>query len=120
MAEKTALHDQVSAKLAVVDAVPGFAGERIWLTFYLCGHPEKLRSVAEALAAQGWQNTGDWDSAFLYPKVEVERTVPSIVAVARRVQTLCEANAVDLLNIDADTSCDVRTSRFVTLYLSYG
>ena len=113
MTQKTALHDQIGANLAALDAVPGFSAERLWLTVYLSGHPDELRLVAEALSA------GDWESAFLYPKVEVERTAPSIVAVARRVQTLCELHAVDLLNIDADTSCDVQTSRFVTLYLSH-
>tara|TARA_R110002124_G_scaffold244268_1_gene409360 strand:- start:461 stop:823 length:363 start_codon:yes stop_codon:yes gene_type:complete len=119
MTQKTALHDQIGANLAALDAVPGFSAERLWLTVYLSGHPDELRLVAEALSAEGWRNTGDWESAFLYPKVEVERTAPSIVAVARRVQTLCELHAVDLLNIDADTSCDVQTSRFVTLYLSH-
>lgn len=38
--------------------------------------------------------------------------------IAQSVQTLCEAHEVEVLNIDADTSPDVRGSQFVTLYQS--
>jgi hypothetical protein len=118
MTGKGSLDEQVSTNLATVEALPHFAGKRLWLTFYLCGQPERLKQVAEALDTQGWQNTGDWESAFLYPKVQVERTAEAIVDVARSVQALCEGHAVDIINIDADTAPDVRRSQFVTLYWS--
>jgi hypothetical protein len=71
---KGSLHDQVSANLLKMEAMPHFAAH-VWLTFYLCGPPERLMLVAEALASDGWQNTGDWEGAFLDPKVQVEREV---------------------------------------------
>ncbi len=116
MTGKGSLHEQVSANLPALEANPQFTGARVWLTFYLCGKPFKLRPVAEALAEKGWRNTGDWEGAFLYPKLQVERTASAIVEVARLVQTLCEAHAVDILAIDADTSPDVRRSEFMTLF----
>lgn len=118
MIGKGSLHEQVITNLATVEALAHFAGNRLWFTFYLCGQPEHLKQVAEALDADGWQNTGDWEGAFLYPKVEVERTAATIVDVAQSMQALCERHAVDILTIDADTSPDVRRSQFVTLYRS--
>jgi len=118
MTEKGSFQKQVSGNLLKMEAMPQFAVERLWLTFYLCGPPERLKLVAERLAADGWQNTGDWEGAFLYPKVQVERTVSAIVSVALSVQALCDSFTVDLLHIDADTSPDVRRSQFVTLYVS--
>ena len=118
MTTNGSLHEQVRANLAVVNALPHFTGNRLWLTFYLCGQPERLKQVAGTLDTKGWQNTGDWEGAFLYPKVQVERTTAAIVDVAQWVQTLCEMHAVDILNIDADTSPDVWQSQFVTLFRS--
>lgn len=118
MTGKGSLREQVIANLATVEALAHFAGNRLWLTFDLSGQPEHLKQIADALDAQGWQNTGDWEGAFLYPKVQVERTAGAIVEVAQSVQALCEAHAVDIINIDADTSPDVKRSQFVTLYWS--
>lgn len=64
MTGKGPLHEQVSANFLKMEAMPHFAARRLWLTFYLCGSPERLKLVAEALAAKGWQNTGDWEGAF--------------------------------------------------------
>ena len=118
MASKGSFHEQVSANLLKMEAMPDFAAERLWLTFYLCGPPERLNLVADALAADGWQNIAGWEGAFLYPKVQVERTASAIVEVARSVQALCDRHAVDVLRIDADTSPDVRRSQFFTVYVS--
>jgi hypothetical protein len=118
MADKGSLHEQVSANLLKMEAMPHFAAERVWLTFYLCGPPERLKLVADALAADDWQNTAGWEGAFLYPKVQVERTASAIVQVARSVQALSDRHAVDVLHIDADTSQDVRQSQFITVYVT--
>ena len=112
------LDEQVKANLAKVEARPQFTGERLWLTFYLCGPPENLQTVSHALADDGWLNTDGWEGAFLYPKLEVERTAAAILAVAEAVQSLCRAHGIEVLNIDADTSPDVQRSEFVTLYRS--
>lgn len=118
MTGKDALMEQVTANLSAVDALPEFSGNRLWLTFYLSAEPVRLEQLANALAAAGWRNTGDWEGAFLYPKIEVERTAAAILEIARWLQKLCEEHGVDLLNIDADTSPDVRVSRFVMLLQS--
>lgn len=110
------LYEQVRANLAKVDAAPQFTGKRVWLTFYLCGPPENLQSVSQALADEGWLNTDGWEGAFLYPKVEADRTAAAIVAVAEATRGLCAAHGIEILDIDADTSPDVQRSQFVNLY----
>jgi len=112
------LDEQVRANLAKVDATPQFTGNRMWLTFYLCGRPENLRPVSQALAERGWLNTEGWEGAFLYPKWEVDRTATAILAVAETMRGLCDAHGIEILNIDADTSPDVQNSNCVTLYRS--
>lgn len=110
------LNEQVRANLAKIDAASDFSGNRVWLTFYLSGPPEKLRWVAEALADMGWLNADGWEGAFLYPKVQADKTARAIVEVAHTAQDLCDAHDVEILTIDADTSPDVQSSTFVTLY----
>ena len=110
--------EQVISNLAKVDVTPQFTGKRLWLTFYLCGPPENLQTVSQALADDHWLNTDGWIGAFLYPKLEVERTASAIVAVAEAVRALCNHHSIEILNIDADTSPDVQHSTFVTLYRS--
>jgi hypothetical protein len=112
------LAEQVRANLAKVDAAPQFTGKRVWLTFYLCGPPQNLQTVSQALADDGWLNTDGWEGAFLYPKLEVDRTATAILAVAEAMRALCDGRGIEVLNIDADTTPDVQHSEFVTLYRS--
>jgi hypothetical protein len=112
------LDEQIRRNLAKVDAMPEFIVKRLWLTFYLCGHPDRLQTISEALANDGWISIDGWEGAFLYPKLEVDRTANAIVSVAGAVRALCDAHDIEILNIDADTSADVQHSKFVTLYLS--
>jgi len=113
-----ALDEQVRTNLAQVNAAPQFAGNRLWLTFYLSGSPENLQQVSQALAESGWLNVDGCEGGFLYPKVQTDKTETAIVDVALAAQDLCGAHGVEILNIDADTSCDVQRSEFVTLYQS--
>ena len=46
----------------------------------------------------------------------VDLTVIAIVEVAQTAQELCDANRIEILNIDADTSPDVFRSEFVIHY----
>jgi hypothetical protein len=118
MDRTTSVDEQVRANLAKLDAVPAFVGDRLWLTFYLSGPPANLWLISEALASNGWHNTDGWEGAFLYPKVEVNRTATAIVDLAESTKALCDPHQVEILNIDADTSPDVQRSQFVTLYRS--
>lgn len=118
MAQYPSLAEQVKANLPKLDARPEFGAERLWLTFYLMGPPENLQQVSEGLKARGWVNVDGWEGAFLYPKVQVGKSVEAIVRVAEFTQELCAPHDIEILNIDADTSPDVERSQFVTLYRS--
>ena len=118
MAQRKSLAEQVEANLRKVDARPEFGGDQLWLTFYLIGPPENLQQVAETLKARGWVNVDGWEGAFLYPKVQVEKSVDAVVRAAEATQELCVPNDVEILNIDADTSSDVERSQFMTLFRS--
>ncbi len=91
-------------------------GTHLWLTFYLSGQPVDLWRLSEALESNGWVNVGGWETAFLYPKIQVEKSSSAIVQAAEAARELCARHGVEIINIDADTSPDVRRSRFVTLY----
>jgi hypothetical protein len=130
------VEEQVRANLRKVEQQLEFAGHRLWLTFYLCGPPERLEQVSAALGKSGWTNLEGWEAGFLYPKVQVEKTnlegweggflypkvqvektVSSIVEAAQRAQQLCAEPGAEILNIDADTTPNMN-SRCVTLYRS--
>jgi hypothetical protein len=116
MAQSNTFAEQVEANLPKVDARPEFSGDRLWLTFYLMGPPENLQQVSESLKACGWVNVDGWEGAFLYPKVQVEKSVEAVVRAAEATQELCAPHGIEILNIDADTSPDVERSKLVTLY----
>jgi len=118
MAQSNTFAEQVEANLPRLDARPEFGGDRIWLTFYLMGPPESLQEVSESLKAGGWVNVDGWEGAFLYPKVQVEKSIEGVVRVAEETQALCIPHGIKILNIDADTTPDVERSQFVTLYRS--
>ena len=110
--------EQVEANLSKLNAQPGFGADSLWLTFYLSGPPEYLQQVSQTLKARGWANVGGWESAFLYPKVQVEKSTEAIVETAEAMRELCAPHNIQILEIDADTSPVVSRSTFVTLYSS--
>lgn len=116
MALSSMFAEQVEANLPKLAAQPDLGGDQLWLTFYLMGPPENLKKVSESLKARGWVNVDGWEGAFLYPKVQVVKSVEAVVKVADATQELCDPHGIEILNIDADTSQNVERSRFVTLY----
>lgn len=116
MAPPVSFDQQVQTNLPRVWESAEFSGDQLWLTFYLMGPPEKLQQISEALSARGWANVGGWEGAFLYPKVQVEKTVAAIVRIAETTQALCAPHSVEILLIDADVSPELDRSNFVTLY----
>lgn len=118
MAETPSFDEQVRTNFSKVQSSAEFSSDQLWLTFYLTGPPENLRQVAEALNVRGWANLDGWEGAFLYPKVQVEKSVEGVVRVAEPTQELCARHGIEILNIDADTSPDVGRSHFVMLYRS--
>ena len=118
MGQSNHFEEQVKENLPKLHVRPEFGANRLWLTFYLTGPPESLRRVSETLNARGWVNLDGWEGAFLYTKVQVEKSAEGVAEVAEATQELCAQHHVEILNIDADTSPDVERSRFVTLYRS--
>ncbi len=116
---ETALRRQVDGNLPKVWASVPFTGDRMWLTFYLCGLPEPLARLGETLAAAGWQNTGDAEGGWIYPVIEVDQTVDAVVEAALRVQNLCARHTL-IVGIDADTVPMSSASKTVPLYAAEG
>ncbi len=116
MAQRNTFAEQIEASLSKLGARPQFKGDRLWLTFYLMGAPDRLQQVSESLKACGWVNVDGWEGGFLYPKVQVEKSVEAVVGAAKATQKLCAPHGIEILDIDADTSPDVNRSQFVTLY----
>ena len=116
MTQPNTFAEQVEANLPKLDARTEFGGDWLWLTFYLMGQPENLQRVSERLKGRGWTNVDGWEGAFLYPKVQVAKSVEGVVRAAEATQELCAPYGIKILNIDADTSPDLEHSQFVTLY----
>jgi hypothetical protein len=114
MGQSNALAGQVGANLPKLDARPEFDGDLLWLTFYLMG--PNLQQVSEILKTRGWVNFVGGEGGFLYPEVQVEKSVEAVVRAAEATQELCIKHGIEILNIDADTSPDVERARFATLY----
>jgi hypothetical protein len=111
MAQANPFEEQVQANLPKLEERPEFAAELLWLTFYLMGSPENLRQVSKALKARGWVNVDGWEGAFLYPKVQVQKSTAGVVEAAEAARALCARHGIEILEIDADTSRDVVRSR---------
>ena len=82
----------------------------------LTGEPRELRDLADELCGSIWRNTDGWESAFLYPKVEIVKELEPIVETAETMYILCVSHGVEIIHIDADTSPEVEQSEFFTLY----
>ncbi len=116
MAEPSSFEEQVQRNLPKVEARPEFEGDRLWLTFYLCGQPEDLRILSGFLDNRGWTNVQGGEGGFIYPKIQVEKSVSAIVEAAEATRELCDPLDVRIDLIDADTSPDVQRSKFEILY----
>src|SRR4051794_11306981 len=118
MAEPNSFEEQVQRNLPKVEAWPEFDSERLWLTFYLCGPPGNLRTLSGLLDDRGWTNVQGGEGGFLYPKVQVAKSVTAIVRTAEATRELCDPLDVQINLIDADTSPDVEQSKLEILYRS--
>jgi hypothetical protein len=108
--------DQISAEFPAIKCKAEFDRPKWWLTFYLTAVAEKLQRAVEGLRGCGACNLDDWESGFLYAKVPVASELPAVIDAALAVVEICDAEGVKLINIDVDTSPDVRASRFATIY----
>ncbi len=109
--------EQVERNLGKLEARAEFDGQQLWLTFYISAPPGNLKRLSEALEYRGWTNLDGGQGGFLYPKVQVGRTVTAIVDAATATQGLCIQFGAAIDGIDADTTADMQ-SQFETLYLA--
>lgn len=116
MSHPQSLKEQVEANLPKLDARPEFAGDRLWLTFYLGGSAANLAALAHVLKKNGWTNLDGWEGGMIYAKVEVDKSVSAIVEAAEATQKMCGQFGAVIDLIDADTSSVVEQSKFETLY----
>jgi hypothetical protein len=116
MAQNASFAEQIGTNLSKVEAQPEFVGDHLWLTFYLCGPPERLALLAVALRAHGWINLDGGQGGFVYAKVQAEKSFAAIVETAESTDMLCAEHGIDIDLITADTSPDVEHCQFEILY----
>ena len=113
----SALTEQIETSFRDLEGDPVF-GESCWLTCYIGGEPHALRKVAATLEKQGACNLDGFDGGFIYAKVPIATNAASAIECAERVADLCAGFGVILTAIDADTSPEVATSVFKSLYIA--
>jgi hypothetical protein len=83
-----------------------------WLTFYLTAPSSNLAALAREVKLLGAVNLTGSDFGFLYPKIKVSSDPQSVVALISQVEQLAAGCSVEIIQVDADTSADVRASKF--------
>jgi hypothetical protein len=107
--------DEIRERVAAISANPGFADRDWWLTFYLTAAGERLERLAARLRPLGAVNLDGAEGGFLYPKLPVEREPDAVFEIVSQVRALADAEGVETLSVDVDTSADVSRSNFVEL-----
>ena len=107
--------DELRDRVETIRGMPEFSGGEWWLTFYLTAAPECLERVAMGLRTLGAVNLYGAEGGFLYPKVAVPAEPDSIVSLVAQVRELAQAEGVETLSVDVDTTSDVHRSNFVEL-----
>jgi hypothetical protein len=106
---------ELAAAVERIKALPAFAIDQWWLTFYIAGAPDHLTSVALQLRRIGAQNTDGSDGGFLYPKLPVASEVHPVEEAISTVMRILELADVELIGVDVDTSQDLTTTNFKKL-----
>ena len=112
----TDLVRQIEANYRQAAIAPDFRDADLWLTFYLCSSPEKLRAVVERLKSFGAKNVSGSESGFLYPKIPIRSEIASVLEIVDLMDRTCADAGIEIVAIDLDTEADVGASKFVTLF----
>jgi hypothetical protein len=118
MTQTGSLAEQIGVNFERLKSESGFGEARLWLTFYLWGKPQDLERLTSVLTEEGWVNVTGWEGGFIYPKIEVAKVLADITETTCAAQELVAKYGAEILNIDADTSADVKQAEFLTLYRS--
>lgn len=90
--------------------------DNAWLTFYLEGETGRLESLAGDLAQLGAQNLDGTEGGFLYAKLPTKLLADEIESTVSKVHALAVQHAINVGLIDLDSSQDVQSSTFFTVY----
>jgi hypothetical protein len=107
--------DEFRDKVTAIRAMPEFSGSDWWLTFYLTAAQERLERVALHLRSLGAVNLDGAEGGFLYSKLPVQGEPNAVALIVSQVRALADADGVETLSVDVDTSPDVMRSNFVEL-----
>ena len=91
-------------------------GSNAWLTFYLFGDPEALRAMKPGLIAMDAVNLEGEEGGCLYAKVPVHLEKAEIEETVTNVRSLGSEHNVRIDIVDLDSSADVGSSKFFTLW----
>ena len=91
-------------------------GPNAWLTFYLFGDPEALRAMKLGLIAMDAVNLDGEEGGCLYAKVPVQLERTEIEKAVTNVRSLSGEHDVRVDIVDLDSSAEVSTSKFFTLW----
>ncbi len=113
LSEVSDVIDQKAIRLALAD---DRFGPKAWLTFYLFGDPEALNAVKPGLLAMDAVNLNGEEGGCLYAKVPVKLERAEIEEAVARVHSLGSEHDVRIDIVDLDSSAEVSSSKFITLW----
>ncbi|MBX7532671.1 hypothetical protein K3165_07035 [Qipengyuania sp. 1XM1-15A] len=91
-------------------------GSNAWLTFYLFGDPEALRAMKPGLIAMDAVNLDGEEAGCFYAKVPVQLERTELERTIANVRALSSEHDVRIDIVDLDSSADVSSSKFFTLW----
>lgn len=91
-------------------------GSNAWLTFYLFGDPEALRAMKPGLIAMDAVNLDGEEGGCLYAKAPVQLERTEIERTVTNVRSLGSEHDVRVDIVDLDSSNEVASSKFFTLW----
>lgn len=112
LSEVSVIEDKL-IQLAVADER---FGSNAWLTFYLFGDPEALKSMMPGLIAMDAVNLEGEEGGCLYAKAPVKLERAEIEKTVANVRSLGSKHNVRIDIVDLDSSADVGSSKFFTLW----
>ena len=89
-----------------------------WITFYLTGDPESHEKMKPSLMAMGAVNLDGAEGGTVYAKLPVSIDELSITRCVSKTGVLAAQFGIQIDLVDLDSSKDVKTSKFYTLWTS--
>ena len=91
-------------------------GPNAWLTFYLFGDPRALRAMKPGLIIMDAINLDNEEAGCFYAKMPVQLERTELERTIANVRALGSEHDVRIDIVDLDSSADVSSSKFFTLW----